>query len=179
MFARSAAGAAAAKAAVVTVISLPLLVASVANPPTSAPHTSAVNGRSGQPATVDMDTDRGFLLGSALTATLYPGATVPIRLTFTNPSAQPVAVEELVVTIDRVNAAAADCGPDDFDTQQFSGRYGFRVAADQTTDLAALGFPAAQWPQLTMLYRPTVNQDGCKGASVSLALRGSAVGEPS
>jgi hypothetical protein len=179
MLLHTAAGTGTAKVAavvVVTAITLPLLVASVPVTPAAVPPGPTAGAASGQPATVDQDPNRRFVLAGAPTAPLHPGGTVPVRLSLTNRSGLPVAVEELVVTVERVDAAAVGCRPDDFATLQFSGQYGFRIGADETTDLSELGFPPAQWPQLTMVYRPTVNQDACKGASVSLALNGSAVG---
>ena len=166
-------GAAAIKAAVVTAVALPLLVGSV---PAGHPPARTIKGREDPPAVTGAAGDRPFLISSVLTSSLIPGAAVPVNLTLTNPNSFGIDIEQLVVSIKRVNATdPAGCGPHDFRTRQFSGRYGLRVGSAHTTDLRRLGVAPAQWPQVIMINR-SENQDGCKGATVELELRGTAVG---
>ena len=84
------------------------------------------------------------------------------------------------VSIAAVSApnATADlpCSADDFAVTQYSGAYPLTLAASETTTLSSRGIPASQWPALTLVNR-AVNQDGCKGASVSLSYGGSAAGQ--
>ena len=63
--------------------------------------------------------------------------------------------------------------PRDSPIQQFAGAYPFKLAASRTRSLTDLGFPQSQWPQVGMVNRP-VNQDGCKGATVTLKYTGTA-----
>ena len=69
------------------------------------------------------------------------------------------------------NATAAHpCTAADYAVRQMPRRTLLRVPAKRTTGLAAMHIPMDAWPWLTMLNRP-VNQDGCKGAHVSLRFK--------
>jgi hypothetical protein len=72
--------------------------------------------------------------------------------------------------------AAHPCTAEDFSVQQFSGPYGFQLPESSNNTLASLGIPESQWPRVAMVDRP-VNQDGCKGASLTLDFAGSAMGQ--
>jgi hypothetical protein len=63
-----------------------------------------------------------------------------------------------------------------FAVTQYSGPYPLTVPAGVTRTLGALGIPSRQQPQLRMIDMPAVNQDACKGVSVSLSYSGSAQG---
>jgi len=116
------------------------------------------------------------------TAPLAPGVSVALDLTLVNPQTREIAISSLGARVSAVTAPAASpglpCTVDDFAVTPFSGTYGFQVAADDTTSLSELDFPSGQWPQLKMIDR-VVNQDGCKGASLTIAYDGtSTVGAP-
>jgi hypothetical protein len=93
----------------------------------------------------------------------------------TNPSAQNLGITGLSVGIQQITApsatAALPCTSGDFSIRQFSGSFPLVIPASRTRTLAQLGIPAAQWPQVTVLNRP-VDQDGCKGASLTLTYTG-------
>jgi hypothetical protein len=95
-----------------------------------------------------------------------------VNATLTNPAAVELSVSSLAVSVSAVSAPNADaahpCSVRDFAAVQFSGAYGFIVPASSTTSLAAIGLEPAQWPAVEMLDRP-VNQDGCKGATLTLS----------
>ena len=57
--------------------------------------------------------------------------------------------------------------------QQYSGTFPLTVPASSTRSLAQLGVQPAFWPQVSIINRPT-DQDGCQGATVTLAYSGSA-----
>ena len=109
---------------------------------------------------------------------LAPGISVPLDLRLTNPHRSPIAVTGLGVTIRGVTRAAGvalPCGTGDYTVTAYRGRYPLIVPAHETRSLSALGVPSSAWPRLTMIDKP-VNQDGCKGARLTLGYTGSAHG---
>jgi hypothetical protein len=113
---------------------------------------------------------------------LAPGVSVPLNLTLSNPNKKALAVTGLGVTIQgvtRTSDATAHnlpCGPTDYAVTQYGGPYPLTVPAKGSASLSGLGVPSSAWPRVTMLDRPT-NQDGCKGASLTLAYSGSGEGD--
>lgn len=122
-----------------------------------------------------------FSIGGSAARLLVPGGAAGIDLRLSNPNGVPLKIEQLMVRIDGVRAPQADashpCTVADFAVAQFSGSYRFRLPGSRTRRLSELGFPAAQWPTVSMLDRP-VNQDGCKRASLMLSYSGIATGWP-
>jgi hypothetical protein len=137
------------------------------NPTPSADDSSNLSG------------DASFRIAGDLAGVLAPGVTEPLDLELTNPGPSEISITALAVSIERVDAPRADpthpCSLEDFSVAQFSGAYGFKLGPGQTRALSELGFPESQWPQVTMLDRP-VNQDGCKGASLSFTYGGTSRG---
>jgi hypothetical protein len=120
-------------------------------------------------------TGSSFSISGDLQGPLAPGSSEPIDLVLANPGSSEIAISELVVSIQSISAPQSDqahpCTPDDFAVTQFSGAYGFRIPPSGSRSLSELGFPSQQWPQVTMLDRP-VNQNGCKGASLTFGYTG-------
>jgi hypothetical protein len=108
---------------------------------------------------------------------LWPGTSQAVDLALTNPNSQAIAINRLTVSIQEVSAlrasSALPCSAADFSVSQFSGAYPLSVPAHATVHLSDLGVEAVRGPQLRMLDRP-VNQDGCRGATVTLAYAGTA-----
>jgi hypothetical protein len=115
---------------------------------------------------------RAWISGTVSTR-LSPGVVAPITVSFHNSNPRAIAMRKLRVKIGRVSAplatAAHPCGRVDFQIKQLHKR-NLLIPAGRTTDLAGLGIQASRWPTLTMRNRP-VNQDGCKGATVTLRFR--------
>ena len=131
-------------------------------PPTTTPSVQA--GESGL----------SFTISGTPQAQPAPGATVPVRLALTNPNAFPITVDHLTVQVTDIatrDDAGADCGHGNFVVHQFTGSYGFKVAATRTSNLGELGIRKAQWPQLTMI-NSALNQDACKNAVITLTVTG-------
>jgi hypothetical protein len=105
---------------------------------------------------------------------LAPGRAAVLDLVLVNPNAFPITVRSLSVRVRKISAPRADpghsCSSRDFTVAQFAGG-GLRVHATSTTSLARLGVARARWPRVSMPDR-AVNQDGCKGASLTLDYRG-------
>jgi hypothetical protein len=120
-----------------------------------------------------------FSISGSLPGVLAPGVTQPLDLALANPGTEEISISSLLVSIGQINAPQSDathpCSLDDFSVAQLSGAYGFKVGPSQTRTLSELGFPEEEWPQVTMLDR-AVNQDGCKGASLTFSYTGSGTG---
>jgi hypothetical protein len=101
---------------------------------------------------------------------LRPGASSRINLEFANKGSEAVILRHVRITITGIKAPQADtdhpCAGADFRVVPMRAET-FLLPGDGLTSLASLGVPASQWPRITMLNRP-VNQDGCKGARLTL-----------
>lgn len=118
-----------------------------------------------------------FSIGGDLTEPFFPGGSAPLNLRISNPLDTDLVVSEVLVEVETVDAPNASaelpCSVDDFAVEQLSVRDELLVAAGTTMSLVELGVPTERLPQVLMLDTSN-NQDGCKGASFSLAY--SAVG---
>ena len=144
--------------------------------PASGPETRAV-GR-GPALTVHVAKAPAgvrFTIRGSVASTLAPGRTAAIALQLSNPHRWPLRVRSLRVTLAGLNAPQArgekTCRREDFSLRPFAGKYGFVIPARSSRTLAALRIPVPRWPQITMIDR-SVNQDGCKAASLSLQFSG-------
>jgi len=114
-----------------------------------------------------------FTIAGTTVDPISPGAMAPLDLELTNPHAIPLLVTDLSVTVREVNAPNASgvtpCVIGDFAVDQAaSSRIKISVAPRATITLSSLGLARATWPQVGLL-NTSVNQDGCKGASLMLA----------
>jgi hypothetical protein len=111
---------------------------------------------------------------------ISPGLMVPLDLTFTNPHDAAISITDLTVAVHDVDAPNSTdthtCPIGDFTVDQAPSDLRVTLAARATNSLSGLGLPSATWPRMGMLNRP-VNQDGCKGASLTLAYTASGTGE--
>ncbi|MFC5928272.1 hypothetical protein D6T64_17860 [Cryobacterium melibiosiphilum] len=113
------------------------------------------------------------LLGIAGTTSepLFPGDVQALNLELSNPHDFAVDVDSLAVTLIEVDAPRATaqlgCSLADFAAVQVRQSLALTVPPATTATLTALGVPRAFLPQLAML-NPNLNQDGCKGATITL-----------
>ncbi len=116
-----------------------------------------------------------FTIAGALAGPLELGTPQALDLRVTNPNRLALRVSSLTVAIARISAPAASttlpCTAADFAIQQYGGPLSLVIPGRATLDLQALGVPSAGWPQVSIIDRPT-NQDGCQGASLTLAYGG-------
>jgi hypothetical protein len=149
-------------------------------------YTLTVTGTSGtrqQSAAVTLvitTTGKQFSISAPVVSVQGPGAATPLNLTLTNPNNQALQVTNLTVAIASVTKAASapanrPCTAADYAVVQFSGSYPIVVGAGQAISLLGQGITSSQWPALTMI-NTSLNQDGCKGASVSLTFSGTGQG---
>ncbi|WNV86087.1 hypothetical protein [Umezawaea sp. Da 62-37] len=101
-----------------------------------------------------------------LAGTISPGVVVPLDLRFTNPHDVGLSITGLTVVVRGV-VAPGSCAVDDFEVDQAPADLRVTLAARATNTLSGLGFPSTTWPRLGMRDLP-VDQDGCKGASLTL-----------
>jgi hypothetical protein len=119
-----------------------------------------------------VDSAELFTISGNTTEPISPGVRAPLDLRLTNPHAFALTATGLRVSVQKVSAPNADnahpCTIGDFAVDQASSDMQITVAARATSTLSNLGIPRAKQPHVGMLNRP-VNQDGCKGASLTLA----------
>jgi len=112
---------------------------------------------------------------------ISPGVTASLDLVFSNPEAYSMEVSGLTVTVNAVDAPNADarhpCSTEDFAIDQAPGTLKIRVAAGARSSLSSLNVLLASWPRVGMANR-TVNQDGCKSATLSLTYSASGAPAP-
>jgi hypothetical protein len=121
-------------------------------------------------------TPANFTISGTVSGQLYPGAPAkPLNLTLSNPNSSSLTVTSLAVSPQSVSAPAATsvhpCTVSDFGGTAYSGS-GFTLPPGTNT-LQQLGVPQAQWPTVSM-PDTHLNQDGCKGATVTFSYQGSA-----
>jgi hypothetical protein len=115
----------------------------------------------------------GIQITGTVQRPLSPGVASPISIRINNPNPKTVAMQRVRVKIASISAPHADathrCSQMDFEIHQMP-RLALHVPAARVTDLSGLGLPVASWPTLAMRNLP-FNQDGCKGATVTLRFR--------
>ncbi|WP_410676532.1 hypothetical protein [Amycolatopsis sp. cmx-4-68] len=132
--------------------------------------------------TGDADTDQpaGVVrIQGNVTEPIAPGVRVPLDLTLINPQDLEVSITHLTVAVAQVDAPNSDathvCTVEDFTVDQAPHDLRITLAARATNTLSGLGLPSTTWPRMGMHDRP-VNQDNCKGASLTLSYTASATG---
>ena len=122
------------------------------------------------------DSSKFFTIAGNTTEPISPGVKASLDLKLTNPHDVAMSVTDLSVRVQKLSAPNADparpCPLGDFAVVQASSRGKITLAPRSTRTLRGLGIPRASWPSVGMFNRP-VNQDGCKGASLTLSYRGS------
>jgi hypothetical protein len=130
--------------------------------------------------TVTAGQHQPFTISGSPTGVLAPGYGVSIDLQLAIPGNSSLNVTGLTVSVAGVTRAAEavannrPCNPSDYAVIQFSGSYPF-TAPPGNSSLSGKGIPAAQWPQIRML-NTSLNQDGCKGATLQLSYSGTGQG---
>jgi hypothetical protein len=122
-----------------------------------------------------------FDISGSLSDLLAPGVSRPLNLTLANPNKKPVSVTNLTVTVQSVVRTSyavthnLPCGLADYKVTQYGGSYPLTVPGSGSASLSDLGIAQSTWPKVTMLDTAS-NQDGCKGATITLAYSGSGQG---
>lgn len=121
-----------------------------------------------------------FSISGNLGTQLTPGATVPLNLSIANPNNRSLALTSLSVSVTGVTrtqsavTAALPCTASDYVVTNYGGSYPLTVPVG-TSSLQSLRIDPALWPKIAMLDT-TLNQDGCKGATLQLSYSGAGQG---
>jgi hypothetical protein len=122
----------------------------------------------------------GIQITGGVRGPLSPGVVSPIAIRINNPNHKVVLMQRVRVKIAGISAPHADathrCTKVDFEIHQMP-RLELRVPAARVTDLGGLGLSVASWPTLAMRNLPS-NQDGCKGATITLHFRAARLNRP-
>lgn len=130
--------------------------------------------------TVTAGQHQPFTISGGPAGLLAPGSAVSIDLQLANPGNSSLNVTGLTVSVTGVTRTAQavannrPCNPSDYVITQFSGSYPIS-APPGNSSLSTSGIPAARWPQIRMLDT-SLNQDGCKGATIQLSYSGTGQG---
>jgi hypothetical protein len=121
-------------------------------------------------------TGKPFTISGNLSGLLAPGKSLPLDLTLSNPNKKSLSVTNLTVTVQSVTRTSSlPCTSADYAVTQYSGPYPLIVPGSGSASLSSLRVASSAWPKVAMLDT-TTNQDGCKGATLTLAYSGSGQG---
>jgi hypothetical protein len=137
--------------------------------------TSWVGGRAvRRDAIVVLSTveSRPFEIRGDLAQRLYPGTGAPLDLVLTNPNRFDLRVAALSVSIGAGTSRGRCSGDANYTVRQYRGTYPLLLAPGATR-LSALVANTSLLPRIAM-HDLSTNQDGCRGAVVSLKYRGAA-----
>ena len=116
-------------------------------------------------------TSASFAISGDADEPITPGVEVPLDLELSNPHDFPMSVTGVAVTMTAVSAPLAHgvrtCSMADFSIHQVPQAVEITLPALTTSTLSSLDIAPTTWPQVGMLDR-SINQDGCKGASLAL-----------
>ena len=119
-----------------------------------------------------------FTISGEVRRLISPGELVPIDLRLDNVGDIDLAIDHVTVAMVGIDAPRADvdhpCSAADFEVRQLSGGVVPRIAGNSSENLSGMDLPEENWPAVSMVDRP-VNQDGCKGASLTLRYEASGV----
>jgi hypothetical protein len=112
-----------------------------------------------------------FVITGSPTDPMTPGVRVPLDLHLQNSTETSMSVTDLKVTVRGVEAPNATerfpCLVEDFFVDQAPDGLDLAVPPKATTSLSELSLPSTEWPRVG-LRNTSVNQDGCKSASLTL-----------
>ena len=122
-----------------------------------------------------------FTISGAVRRPISPGELVALDLTLDNTSNLDLVVDRITVAVVGIDAPRADpdhpCTAADFEVRHLTGGAVVNLPRMSTNSLSGLDVPEENWPAVGMRNRP-VNQDGCKGASLTLSYEATGVEMP-
>jgi hypothetical protein len=122
-----------------------------------------------------------FVITASPTEPMSPGVEIPLDLRLQNSNKTSMSVTELEVRVRGVEAPDATeqlpCLVGDFFVDQSPDDLDITLPPEATTSLSGLSLPSAQWPRVG-LRNTSVNQDGCKSASLTLEFTASGGVDP-
>ena len=111
-----------------------------------------------------------FGIDGNTTSALRPGTTVPIDIRISNPHFYPIVVSDLTVRIASITPAhkGATCRASNYPLTQ-PHTFAVRVAAFSTVTMNSISASRAGWPSLHLTGDQAKLDNGCQGASITLA----------
>ncbi len=126
-------------------------------------------------------TPLSFTISGDVSRSISPGELVALDLTLDNTNDLDLDIDRITVAVVGIDAPQADvdhpCDAADFEVRHLSGGAVLRLPGNSTRTLSGLELPESDWPAVGMINRP-VNQDGCKGASLTLGYEASGMEVP-
>lgn len=117
-----------------------------------------------------------FSISGEISTSLAPGAAHALDLEIANPNDLPLIVIDVQVVVLNVEAPNSTtilpCSTNDFVVTQLESNLELVIRARSSNSLSELDLSAEAWPHVGMLDSDE-NQDGCKGATVTLEYSGS------
>ena len=122
-----------------------------------------------------------FVISANATRPMSPGVRVPLDLRLRNSNKTNMSVTDVEVVVRGVDAPNSTdqrpCLLEDFTVDQVADDLALTLPPEATSSLSGLSLPSGQWPQVG-LRNTSVNQDGCKGASLTLDFSASGAVDP-
>ena len=122
-----------------------------------------------------------YTISGTLAQQLHPGDVFPLDLVLSNLGSASMTAIELHVSISHVTAPNATvshpCTVNDFTAVQPDSALSISLAGFESASLSGRAIPSSQWPQIGMT-NTAANQDGCKGATLTLTFSGSSAVTP-
>ena len=130
---------------------------------------------------VSVRASSSFTIAGAVHRPISPGELAALDLTLDNTSNLDLVIDRITVAVVRIDAPGADadhpCTETDFEVRHLSGGAVVRLPSSSSDSLSGMDLPEEKWPAVGMRNRP-VNQDGCKGASLTLGYEATGVEMP-
>ena len=128
---------------------------------------------------VTVEAAPSFTISGDTTGAIKPGVMLPLDLSLENPNDKELSVDKITVSVRNINAPQATidlpCTAADFEVRQIGeGVAALRLEAKGAKKLSQLDVVPRQRPAFGMINRP-VNQDGCKGATLTLGYKANGV----
>lgn len=111
-----------------------------------------------------------FQMDGNVSRALLPGATAPINVRISNPHFYPITVSDLTVRIDKITPAhkGETCSASNFTLRQ-PAKFIVRLPAFGSATMDTISPSKADWPSLKLIDDGAKLDNGCQGASVTLA----------
>ena len=151
-----------------------MYVGGASSPDPADAQSSTVSGAGGSTEILPVP-DAGFMIAGEVSQQLVPGRVVRVNLRLTNTTRVDLAVTRLAVKVTKVTKGgrASTCLPSDFVVRPATFATALPLDARTDGSLRGLGVHHSRWPRIGLLNLP-VNQDDCKGVTLTLSFVGSA-----
>jgi len=145
--------------------------------------SAAGSASGGAPVPVPPVPGLGYTISGKVSGLHPTGSATPIDVTFDNPNhgnggtgVNGVRLATLTVAITTINtpnrSASRPCGTSDFVVLPYSGAPFYIPQGSSSLSTLIPPIPPDRWPSIRLIDAPTANQDGCKGATVTLSYTG-------